>query len=103
MFEELAGRCSLGRVSDQHLVQEAFEQRRDLVQVLQLGRQVVSDHFHGFERRLVEVWRLSVHHLYHHDPQRPDIHLWSVRQPGDELRRHPVRRPNQRLPPLDFL
>lgn len=46
-----------------------------LVQVFQFGRQVVSDHFHGFERRLVEVRRLPIHHLYDHDTQRPDIHL----------------------------
>ena len=47
----------------------------DLVQVLELGRLVVPDHLHGFERRLVEVGRLAVHHLNHHDAQGPDVHL----------------------------
>ena len=47
----------------------------DLVEVLELGRQVVPDHLHGFEGRLVEVGRLAVHHLYHHDAQGPDVHL----------------------------
>lgn len=46
-----------------------------LVQVLEFGGKVVSDHLHGFERRLVEVRRLPVHHLYDHDAQRPDVHL----------------------------
>ena len=51
----------------------------DLVEVLELGGKVVPDHLHGFEWRLVEVGRLAVHHLYHHDAQRPDVHLQAGR------------------------
>lgn len=46
-----------------------------LVQVLQFGRQIVPNHLHGFERWLVKIRRLPVHHLYDHDAQRPDVHL----------------------------
>lgn len=56
-----------------------------LVQILQFGRQVVSNHFHGFERRLVEVRRLPIHHLYDHDTQRPDIHLETARREGQQV------------------
>lgn len=49
--------------------------RTHLVQVLQSGWQVVADHLHGFEGWLVEVGGLPIHHLDHHHPQRPDIHL----------------------------
>lgn len=56
-----------------------------LVQVLQFGRQVVSNHFHGFEWRLVEVRRLSIHHLYDHDTQRPDIHLDTARRDSQQV------------------
>lgn len=47
-----------------------------LVQVLQSGWQVVPDHLHGFEGWLIEVRGLPIHHLDHHHPQRPDVHLW---------------------------
>lgn len=56
-----------------------------LVQVLQFGRQVVSNHLHGFEWRLVEVRRLPIHHLYDHDPQRPDVHLDTARRESQQV------------------
>ena len=40
---------------------------------------------------LVEVWGLPLHHLYRHDPKRPDVDLWTILLPCDDLRRHPVR------------
>lgn len=46
-----------------------------LVHVLHSGRQVVPDSAHGLQRRLIEVGRLTVYHLDHHDTQGPDIHL----------------------------
>lgn len=45
------------------------------MQVLQSGRQIVPNHLHGFEGWLIEVGGLPVHHLNHHHPQRPDVHL----------------------------
>lgn len=60
------------------------------MQILQFRWQVVSNHFHSLERRLVEVRRLPVHHLYDHDSQRPDIHLDTERrvsEGGDGRRR----------------
>ncbi len=47
----------------------------DLVRLLESRGQVVSYPSHGLQWRLVEVRRLSVHHLDHHDAQRPDVHL----------------------------
>lgn len=44
------------------------------------------------ERVLIEIWRLSFHHLYRHDAKRPDVHLWPVRFPGHNFGGHPVRR-----------
>ena len=35
-----------------------------------------ADHLHGFEGWLIEVRGLPIHHLDHHHPQRPDVHLW---------------------------
>lgn len=56
------------------------------MQVLEFGRQVVPDHLHGFEWWLVEVRRLPVHHLYHHDTQGPDIHLMQAGAGGRQVR-----------------
>lgn len=53
------------------------------MQVLQFGRQIVPDHLHGFERRLVKIRWLSIHHLYDHDAQRPDVHLHRENVPVD--------------------
>ncbi len=81
-------------------------------------------------RCFTEIRRLSVHHLHHHDAQRPNIHLqipaqqswfnltataasagvfwWvqlylrSIRWFRDDLRSHPVRRSHQRLPLRDI-
>lgn len=44
------------------------------------------------ERVLIEIWRLSFHHLYRHDAKRPDVYFWPVRFPGHNLGGHPVRR-----------
>lgn len=46
------------------------------------------------ERILVQVGRFSLHHLYRHDAQRPDVHFRAVRLSGHHLRRHPVGRPH---------
>lgn len=48
---------------------------RHLVRLFQSRGQVVTYPPHGLQRRLVEVRGLSVHHLDHHDAQRPHIHL----------------------------
>ncbi len=41
--------------------------------------------FVHLEGRLVEEGRLSIHHLYEHDAEGPDVHLRTVRQPGYHL------------------
>jgi hypothetical protein len=41
--------------------------------------------FLHLEGRLVEEGRLSVHHLYEHDAEGPDVHLRAIRQPGYHL------------------
>lgn len=46
------------------------------------------------QRVLIEVWRLSFHHLDSHDAQRPYVHFGTVCFPCDHLGRHPVRGPN---------
>ena len=46
-----------------------------LLRVSERGVAVVSDELHSLSRSTVEQWRLPVHHLYHHDTQRPDVHL----------------------------
>lgn len=51
----------------------------DLVHVLDAGREVVADAAHGLQRRLIEVGRLPVDHLHHHDAQGPDVHLQHTR------------------------
>ena len=51
-----------------------------LLGVSERGVAVVSDELHGLSRSAVEEWRLPIHHLYHHDTQRPDVHL--VRERG---------------------
>ena len=40
---------------------------------------------------LVEVRGLPLHHLYCHDPKRPDVDLWTILFPCDDLWGHPVR------------
>ena len=45
---------------------------------------------------LVEVRRLSLYHLYRHDPKRPDVDLRTVLLPCDDLWSHPVRRSDHR-------
>ena len=47
----------------------------DLVGFLEPGGQVVPYPPHGLKGWLVEVGGLTIHHLNHHDPQRPDVHL----------------------------
>lgn len=54
-------------------------QRAHPVEVFQLGRRTVTEPLHGLDWRVAEVRGFSIHHLYHHDPQRPDIHLWAPR------------------------
>lgn len=44
----------------------------------------------------IQVRRFSLNHLYRHDAQRPDIHLWAVSLPGHHLRCHPVGRAHHR-------
>ena len=97
VVQQLHGGGALGGVPHQHLVQEPLQLRGHL-RVLQLGRRHVADPPHGLQRRLVEEGRLPVHHLYHHDAQGPDVHVRPVRQPGDDLGRHPVGRAHQGLP-----
>ncbi len=46
-----------------------------LVEVFELGWQIVSDHLHGLEWRLIEVRRLSIHHFNDHNAKWPNIHL----------------------------
>lgn len=46
------------------------------------------------ERILVKIGRLSLHHLYGHDPQRPNVHFGSVGFPCHHLWSHPVRSPH---------
>ena len=46
-----------------------------LLWVSQLWRVVVSNEAHGLHGAVVEIRWLSVHHLYHHDPQRPHVNL----------------------------
>lgn len=41
---------------------------------------------------LIKVGRFSLHHLYRHYSQRPDIHFWAVSLPSHHLWCHPVRR-----------
>lgn len=47
----------------------------DLVRILQLGRGTVPEPLHGLHGGVAEVGGLSIHHLNHHDAQRPDVHL----------------------------
>lgn len=44
------------------------------------------------QRVLVQVGRLSFHHLNGHDTQRPNVDFGPVSLPGHHLRSHPVRR-----------
>lgn len=46
------------------------------------------------ERILIEIRRLSFHHLYGHNPQRPNVHFGSIGFPGHHLRSHPVWSPH---------
>lgn len=46
------------------------------------------------ERVLIEIRRLSLHHFYRHDTQRPNVHFGSVGFPGHHLWSHPVRGPH---------
>jgi hypothetical protein len=98
MRQKLLRRRPLRGIPHQHPVEETLQPRRHFVAVLQLGRRHFSDPPHGLQGRLVKERRFPVHHLYHHYPQRPDVHFRPVRQPTDHFRRHPVRRPHQRLP-----
>lgn len=41
---------------------------------------------------LIEIRRLSFHHLYGHDAKRPDVYFGPIRLPGHNLRGHPVGR-----------
>lgn len=45
---------------------------------------------------LIQVGRFSLHHLYRHDSQRPDIHFWAVCLSSHHLRCHPIGRPHHR-------
>ncbi len=45
---------------------------------------------------LIQVGRLSFHHLYRHDSQRPDIHFGTIRLSSHHLWCHPVGRSHHR-------
>lgn len=47
----------------------------DPLDVLHTRCWLVSQLLHGGDGRVAEIWRLTVHHLHHHDAQRPDVHL----------------------------
>lgn len=64
-----------------------------ILKILALTNTFVPAHTHP-ERVLVEIWRLSLHHLYGHDPERPNVHFGSVGLPGHNLWSHPVRSPH---------
>lgn len=66
-----------------------------LVCVLQFRWRHVSDPAHCLQWRFIEEGRFSVHHFYHHNPERPDVHLWPIRQTGNHFGGHPVRRSHQ--------
>lgn len=44
------------------------------------------------KRVLVQVWRLSLHHLNGHDTQRPNVYFRPISLSGHNLRSHPVGR-----------
>lgn len=46
------------------------------VEVFQFGRRAVTEPLHCLDWRITKIGGFSIHHLYHHDPQRPDVHLW---------------------------
>ena len=47
----------------------------DLMRISQLGWGAVPEPLHGLHWGVTEVGWLPIHHLNHHDAQRPDIHL----------------------------
>ena len=97
-------KCSrtLTGITDQHLLDEVEKERRDLLLTLQLRWRHVTDATHRLQRQFVEERRLSIHHLDHHDAERPDVHLRTVRLSRDHLRSHPVGSPDERLALLHF-
>lgn len=48
------------------------------VEVFQFGRRAVPESLHCLDWRITEVGGFSIYHLYDHDPQGPDIHLWET-------------------------
>ena len=96
MMKKLDCTCSLGRISDKHLVQESLQLRR-YFGVLQFWRRHVTDPSHGLEWRFVEERRLPVHHFYQHYTQGPNIHIWTVGKSGNNFWSHPIGSSYKRL------
>lgn len=51
----------------------------DLVRILYFGRRAIAESLHCLDWRVAKIGRFSIHHLYHHDSQRPDINLYKYK------------------------
>lgn len=76
----------------QGALEEVLELGRPLGVVLQRRARLRRDEQQRTQRRLVQVWRLSLSHLNGRDSQAPHVYLCVIFQASDELRRHPIRR-----------
>lgn len=66
----------------------------------QMSTWTQEKHFQNVEQfpKIINIWILM-----ELSSEKCERYLWSIRQPWDELRSHPVRRSNQRLPFLYLL
>lgn len=90
MIQKFLCRCSFQWLPRQHPFQEVSQNWRGPVEVFQFGRRTVPEPLHCLDWRITEIGGFSIHHLYHHDPQRPDVHLSSVWYPCNNFWSHPV-------------
>ncbi len=95
-LQKLIGRSSALDIYAQTHAQEALQFPRERIRLLQCWSAVRRDEVEGFERLLVEVWRLVLDHLDGHDAERPDVDLGTILLLLDDLGSHPVRRADHR-------
>ena len=83
MIEQLGRTGAFLNVDLEAAVKETLKFRRQLRRILELRFAVGRDQEQCSHRGLVQVRRLALDHLNHHDPQTPHVHLVIVALPDD--------------------
>ena len=91
MVQEFSGGGPLFGLRLETAVEKVLQLLRELALILDVGLAVGGDEVECAERRLVQVGRLALNHLDHHDAQRPDVHLVAVVLSEDGKRQRRVR------------